>query len=317
MNTDVLRCLTPVLAGGLLAVALLAGCTEATDEGEDESRSPNLQVAHAQGNARVPGRSDRWVTLTPDSLDTAVALGVVPLAAATSADGTLPSYLGQEVRSRIRPVGTAFGLDVRAIERLDPDVIVGTVERQGTRYGALNRIAPTVMTQDTGHSWEVNTRLDGEAFGRTDQAEALLTRYDRRASRLRRSLARGPTPEVSVVRVVGDRVVAMGARSFAGTVLGDIGLPRPRRQRVERDVVRPTGSDLSALDGDVILISSQRGGVSTLEALTASPAWGRLRAVRAGRVHRVADDVWGAGGGVLAAEAALHDLRRLLVPRAR
>jgi iron complex transport system substrate-binding protein len=240
---------------------------------------------------------------------------VVPLAAAISADGTLPSYLG-DVRSRIRPVGTAFRLDVAAIKRLDPDVIVGTMERQGTRYGALNRIAPTVMTEDTGHSWEVNTRLDGEAFGRTDQAEALLTRYDRRVGRLQRALARGPRPEVSVVRVVGDRVVAMGARSFAGTVLGDAGLPRPRRQRVELETVRPS-SDLAALDGDVILISSQRGGIPRLEALMASPAWQRLRAVRADRVHRVADDVWGAGGGVMAAEAALRDLRRLLIPGGR
>jgi iron complex transport system substrate-binding protein len=307
--------LTLALAGALLAVTALAGCTEATDEGEDETRSPTLQVAHAQGSARVPGSSDRVVALTPDSLDAAIALGVVPVGAATSADGTLPSYLGEAGR-RIRPLGPAFRLDIPAIKRLDPDVIVGTLERQGTRYGTLNRIAPTVMTQDTGHSWEVNTRLDGEALGRTDQAEALLTRYDRRVARLRRDLAGGTKPEVSVVRVVGDKVRALGARSFAGTVLGDAGLPRPRSQRVEKETVRPSG-DLSALDGDVILISSQRGGLPTLQALMASPAWRRLRAVRAGRVYRMADDVWGAGGGVLAADAALRDLRRLLVRRDR
>jgi iron-siderophore transport system substrate-binding protein len=307
--------LTLAFAGALLAVAPLAGCTEATDEGEDETRSPTLQVAHAQGSARVPGSSDRVVALTPDSLDAAIALGVVPVGAATSADGTLPSYLG-EVGRRIRPLGPAFRLDIPAIKRLDPDVIVGTLERQGTRYGTLNRIAPTVMTQDTGHSWEVNTRLDGEALGRTDQAEALLTRYDRRVARLRRDLAGGTKSEVSVVRVVGDKVRALGARSFAGTVLGDAGLPRPRRQRVEKETVRPSG-DLSALDGDVILVSSQRGGLPTLQALMASPAWQRLGAVRGGRVYRVADDVWGAGGGILAADAALRDLRRLLVRRDR
>jgi iron complex transport system substrate-binding protein len=307
--------LTLALAGALLAVAPLAGCTEATDEGEDETRSPTLQVAHAQGSARVPGSSDRVVALTPDSLDTAIALGVVPVGAATSADGTLPSYLG-EVGRRIRPLGPAFRLDIPAIKRLDPDVIVGTLERQGTRYGTLNRIAPTVMTEDTGHSWEVNTRLDGEALGRTDQAEALLTRYDRRVARLRRDLGGGTKPEVSVVRVVGDKVRALGARSFAGTVLGDAGLPRPRRQRVEKETVRPSG-DLSVLDGDVILVSSQRGGLPTLQALMVSPAWQRLGAVRSGRVYRVADDVWGAGGGVLAADAALRDLRRLLVRRDR
>ena len=41
------------------------------------------------------------------------------------------------------------------------------------------------MTEDSGHSWEVNTRLHGEALGRTDAAERLLTRHDARACALR------------------------------------------------------------------------------------------------------------------------------------
>ena len=294
----------------LLAAMAVAGCTEATGEGEDEFRSARLHVAHAQGDTYVPGRSERIVALTPDSLDAAVALGVAPVGAATSADGTLPSYLGR-VRERIEPVGPAFELDIEAIKRLDADVIVGSLTRQGTRYGTLNRISPTVMTEDTGHSWEVNTRLAGEAFGRTDDAEVLLTRYDREVAALRRELGGRRLPEVSLARVVGDEVRATGAKSFAGTILGDAGVPRPRPQRAERERVRPR-PDLSALDGDVILISAQRGGVERLRILMASPGWRRLRAVRAGRVYRVADDVWGSGGGVLAARAALRDLRRLL-----
>jgi iron complex transport system substrate-binding protein len=297
--------------GLLLAALAVAGCSDATGEGEDEFKSATLHVAHAQGNARVPGRSERIVALTPDSLDAAVALGVVPVGAATSADGTLPAYLGA-VRRRIRPVGPAYRLDIKAIRRLDPDVIVGTEERQGTRYGTLNRMAPTVMTEDVGHSWEVNTRLDGEAFGRTDDAEALLTRYDRQAARLRRELAGRPRPDVSVVRVLAKGPRAAGGKSFAGTILGDAGLPRPRAQRVERAWVRPRGGNLSALDGEVILLSGQRGGAEALRALTASPQWHDLEAVRSGRVYPVTDDVWGAGGGLLAAEAALGDLRRLL-----
>jgi iron complex transport system substrate-binding protein len=296
----------------LMAPLGAVGCSDATGEGENEFESATLQVAHAQGDARVPGRSERIVALTPDSLDAAVALGVVPVGAATSADGTLPSYLPEEVRRRIAPVGPAFKLDIPAIKRLDPEVIVGTMERQGTRYGTLNRITPTVMTEDIGHSWEVNTRLDGEAFGRTDEAEELLTRYDRRAARLRGELAGGPRPEVSVVRVTADGARAVGTKSFAGTILFDAGLPRPRSQRVERELVTPSVTDLSALDGDVILLSSPKGGLPRLQELLASPDWQQLEAVRAGRVYRVADDVWGSGGGILAADAALSDLRRLL-----
>jgi iron complex transport system substrate-binding protein len=304
---------TAPLAAALLAAVVLAGCTEATGEGEDEFLSEKLHVAHAQGDTYVPGRSDRIIALTPDSLDAAVALGVVPVGAATSADGTLPSYLPEGVRRRIRPVGPAFKLDIDAIKRLDADVIVGTMERQGTRYGTLNRITPTVMTEDSGHSWEVNTRLSGEAFGRTDDVEKLLIRYDRNAARVRRELSRGPRPQVSVVRVTADGARAFGAKSFAGTILADAGLPRPRSQRVERETVTPSVTDMSALDGDVILLSSPRGGLPRVAELMASSDWQQLRAVRAGRVYRVRDEVWGAGGGLLAADAALGDLRRLLL----
>jgi iron complex transport system substrate-binding protein len=297
----------------LLAAIAATGCSEATGEGENEFLSEKLHVAHAQGDSYVPGRSERIIALTPDSLDTAVALGVVPVGAATSADGTFPSYLPAAVRRRIRPVGPAFKLDLGAIKKLDADVIVGTMERQGTRYGTLNRITPTVMTDDTGHSWEVNTRLDGEAFGRTDEVEGLLTRFDHRAAALRRELAGGPRPEVSVVRVTADGVRAAGAKSFAGTILFDAGLPRPRSQRVERPLVTPSVTDMSALDGDVILLSSPRGGLPRLQLLQASSDWQQLEAVQAGRVYRVADDVWGSGGGLLAADAALRDLRRLLL----
>jgi iron complex transport system substrate-binding protein len=311
MNTGVPGLPKAPLAAALLGAAALAGCTDATGEGENEFLSEKLHVAHAQGDTYVPGRSERVITLTPDSLDAAVALSVIPVGAATSADGTLPSYLGR-LRQEIEPVGPAFKLDIEKIKRLDADVIVGTMERQGTRYGTLNRITPTVMTEDAGHSWEVNTRLAGEAFGRTDEVEQLLIDYDHKAARLRRELARRPRPEVSVVRVTVEAPRAAGAKSFAGTILGDAGLPRPRAQRADRALVRPSATDISALDGDVILLSAPQGGLPQLRALTSSPDWLALRAVRAGRVYRVADDVWGAGGGVLAAEAALRDLRRLL-----
>jgi iron complex transport system substrate-binding protein len=312
MNTGVRGSPTAALAAALLAATAVAGCNEATGEGEDEFLSEKLHVAHAQGDTYVPGRSRRIIALTPDSLDAAVALGVVPVGAATSADGTLPSYLGR-VGRRIQPVGPAFKLDIDAIKRLDADVIVGTMERQGTRYGTLNRISPTVMTEDTGHSWEVNTRMAGEAFGRTDDVEQLLVRYDRRVARLRRELGQGPRPEVSVVRAKADGVRALGAKSFAGTVLGDAGLPRPRAQRVDRETVRQSATDVSSLDGDVILLSAPRGGLVGLRELMASPDWRELRAVRSGRVYRVADDIWGSGGGILAADAALRDVRRLLL----
>ena len=194
---------------------------------------------------------------------------------------------------------------------MGPDLILGSKDRQGRFYRRLQGIAATVMSADSGHSWEVNTRLYGEAMARTDQAERLLTGFSALARRTRRSLDRLGDTEVSVARVLPDRVVALGERSFAGTMLGAAGLPRPRAQRRRREAIRASGARARVLEGDVLLLSVAPGGEGTLRTLQASPAYRRITAVRSGRVLRVPDDVWGAGSGLLAARAALRGLEDL------
>jgi iron complex transport system substrate-binding protein len=294
----------------LVACAPLAGCAVA-DQREKPETASSLKVAHAAGETRVPAQADRVVALSPESLDAALALGIKPVAVATFADGHVPTYLAARVRG-VERAGTYEKPFLSAVEFVGPNLILGEKDRQGRLFGKLDNIASTVMTEDHGHSWEVNARLFGEAMARTDAAEALLIRYDRVAEAARRALARLGKPDVSLVRVLGDHVEAGGARSFAGTLLGDAGLPRPPAQRREKDALPVRGSNLAALDGDVILLSVAPGAEGRLAKLERSPAWRRLRAVRAGRVHRVPDDPWRTGGGVLGAEQAQRQLLRLM-----
>ena len=302
-----MRCVRGPLATALIALAALAGCSM-TEKEKPESES-SLKLAHAAGRTRVPARAERVVALTPDALDTALALGVKPVGGATAPDGRFPGYLGRRTAG-IERTGTYPKPFLNAVEYVGPDLILGEKDLQGRLYRRLEAIASTVMAADHGHSWEVNTRLFGEAMGRTDQAERLLTRYDRLGERVRGRLDRLGDLEVSVVRVLPTGVRAAGARSFAGTVIGDAGLGRPRAQGAERDAIRPRAPGV--LDGDVILLSVAPGAARAAARLQAGAGWRRLRAVRAGRVHRVADDPWRTGGGVLGAGRALLDLERSL-----
>jgi iron complex transport system substrate-binding protein len=300
----------PILAA-LLGALLLGGCA-VSDQRERAEGESSLKVAHAAGETRVPARADRVVALSPDSLDTALALGVKPVGAATFSDGHFPAYLAARTRG-IERAGTYEKPFLNAVEFVGPDLILGRKDLQGRLFGGLNAIASTVMTKDVGHSWEVNTRLFGEALARLDRAERLLVRYDGVAARTRRALDGLGGAKVSVVRVLPDGVQAAGARSFAGTILGDAGLARPAAQGGrEKDAVPVTGSDLRPLDGDVILLSVAPDAESRLARLERSAGWRRLRAVRDGRVHRVPDDPWRTGGGVLGAEVAQRQLDRLL-----
>ena len=296
----------------LLACVPLAGCA-VTDQREKPETASSLKIAHAAGETRVPAQADRIVALSPDSLDVALALGVKPAGVATFADGHVPTYLAARVRG-VERAGTYEKPFLNAVEFVGPDLILGEKHLQGRLFAKLDNIASTVMTEDHGHSWETNTRLFGEAMARTDAAEALLDRYDRVALATRRDLEGLGKPEVSLVRVLPDHVEAAGTRSFAGTLLGDAGLPRPSAQRGEKDALPVPGSDLAALDGDVILVSVAPGAEERFAKLERSPAWKRLGAVRAKQVHRVPDDPWRTGGGVLGAELAQRQLDKLLRP---
>jgi iron complex transport system substrate-binding protein len=157
----------------------LAGCQES---GFDESRETQrpLKVQHALDpltGTRVPGQAERPLTLSPDALGDALALGLTPVGAAN-----VPPYL----RKAAQGVERVPDSDLAAIEATDPDVILGAKELQGDEYDELRKIAPTIMSEGT--DWKLNLRLHGEALGRTNDAERLLTDWDNRVAKAKQAL---------------------------------------------------------------------------------------------------------------------------------
>lgn len=261
----------------LAALAAFAlGCQESGFDERKETARP-LKVQHVKGESKVPGQADRVATLTLDTLDDSLALGV-RLVIAVVPGGSLPAYLrgpGAGVET-IRPVEAG---ELKAVRRARPDLIVG---RQGALFESLSLIAPTVIVEPGSGRWKLNLRLMGEALGRTNDAEGLLTDYDRRVAAVR-GVVQGQ-PRVAVVRAVEDGWRFAPRDSFAGTILADVGL-------------RQVSSFARA---DVVLL--------------AQPVSERVR-LRVG-AHASPEDVelatWWGPGGVIEARAALRDLHDIL-----
>jgi ABC-type Fe3+-citrate transport system substrate-binding protein len=117
-------------------------------------------------------------------------------------------------------VGSVARPDLARIEALDPDVILAG-KRQKRYYERLKEIAPTVAL-DEKVDWKPNLRQDGEALGRPEFAEKLLTRYDREAARVRRLIDQRGKPELPAE--VRDSL----SRPFVASVLDDGGVSHPR-----------------------------------------------------------------------------------------
>jgi iron complex transport system substrate-binding protein len=214
----------------LAALAVLAlGCQESGFDENKETEKP-LKVQHALGETKVPGQAEQPMTLTVDTLDDTLALGVEPARAAVPR-AKLPDYL--------RPFGGGVSLmlpvtdsDLPAVEAVHPDLILGSARSQGKLYEDLSRIAPTVMIDGSGSQWRLDLRLVGEGLGRTNDAEELLTEYDRDVAKTRDAIEERPT--VAIARMTaGGKLEYAPPDSFAGTILRDVGLKQVRGKEAE------------------------------------------------------------------------------------
>ena len=203
----------------LIALALvgaLAGCQESGFDESKETQRP-LKVQHALDpltGTKVPGQAERPYALSPDSLGDIVALRVKPVGAALPG-GRVPPYL----RSVARGVEIPSRPSLSDIEAATPDVILGTKEFNGDEYDELRKIAPTIMSE--GFDWMLNLRLHGEALGRTNDAEQLLTDWDNRVAKVKDSIGER---DIKVVFVTRLREFDVGRDSFAGQLLSELGL---------------------------------------------------------------------------------------------
>lgn len=302
----------------ILTVSLtLGGCNDTPPESATQqvaSTQPMREVTHAAGTTRVPMEPQRVIALDNIALDSVLALGVTPVAALYNENtGEFPLHLrdrlsGKDV-TRLSPTQQS----IEAIAALNPDLIVGgkNVERV---YGLLSNVAPTVLLGEGGTSnWKEKLQLCAEALGKSDAADALLQDYRDRLARLRSQLGdRAETLEISVVRVLPDRVRLYQKDSFIGRILADAGLSRPPAQNEDRLWREVSKENLDTADGDVIFVwTLGNDAQGALEQLRADPLWSKLDAVQQGRVYEV-PGYW-IGRGPIAANAVIDDLFEHLV----
>jgi iron complex transport system substrate-binding protein len=269
------------LSTSLAILALLAaGCGAGFDQTRENAKP--LKVAHAKGESKVPGLAERPLALTDGALDAILSLRQRPVAALLPG-AQAPTYLRRPGLRVERPL---IGAHMLRADVLDPDVILGSKEPQGRLYGRLSKVAPTVMTEGgAAANWKLDLRLYGEALGRTNQAEGLLTAWDRTAAAARRRLRRLEGTRVAVVRILptGETRLAR-PEAFPGKVVSDAGLVPAEERR----------------GADVVLVSRAPGATATPAAL------GLRKAIP------VDDRLWWGGDGLLAARAAMRDLERAL-----
>ncbi|MFC7306368.1 ABC transporter substrate-binding protein [Streptomyces monticola] len=307
---------TLTLATALALTATACGSGDAKDSTEAGSGKTHT-LKTAMGDVKVPDAPKRVVVLDTAELDSAITLGVKPVGA-THADvesGFL-NYLPKDKVQGIKDVGAMMTPNVEAIAELKPDLILTSKIRHEKLYPQLSKVAPTVMTENTGYPWKENFQVHADALGKKAEAKKVVEAYDKHATEVTEALGgtdKAAATKVNVVRFVeGADIRIYGKQNYIATILKDVGLGRPAITDKAKDGfsydVSPEKID--AADADVIFHSTYGDPEKAKEEQTTGGAlWKGLKAVKDGKVFQVDDQLWIQGIGYTAANKILDELQ--------
>jgi iron complex transport system substrate-binding protein len=306
----------------VVALLVAGGCSSGSDAPSggtaDGSATPTTHVVRDTiGSVEVPSDPQRVVVIAQDALDAAVALGVTPVGAPRldNSAGGLLSYLEDQ---DIPIVGSLDEPSLEKVAVLQPDLIIGNGVYTPKIYDDLSKIAPTVFGgfQDTlGFTWRENFELYADALGKADEGKAMLDAWQERAATLGSELeSAGVAPTVSMVRFLPGEIRIYLRDNFIGSILDEVGLPRPEQQDVHDFALYPSAERVDLMEGDTIFYGSYGpSDKSTQAEVTGDPLWGTLGAVKAGCSFEVDDDVWYSGVSITAANLVLDQLEDVLL----
>ncbi|GGG18721.1 iron ABC transporter substrate-binding protein [Rhodococcoides trifolii] len=289
----------------LAACGVLALTSCSTTTSDDASETDTRSVTHARGTTDVPADPLRVVTLEPVELDTAVALGIVPVGTAVLSETTgVPAYLGPDAAD-IETVGMVAEPRIESIAALAPDLILGTETRHGKLYDQLAAMAPTVFMASQSDPWQDNVRVVASALGR--DPEPLLDAYRSRCEDIASTYAtEGKTAQL--IRPRDDLLTLYGPLSFAGSTLECAGFTTPPRPEWGDEISVDLSPELVAdARADLVVVTS-----TTPDDPSSIPAVITANASAFPDPHAVDQSYWITGVGPKGGQAVLDDIERIL-----
>ena len=261
-------------------------------------------IRHVQGVSVIPRHPQRVAVLGWN--DEVVSLGVRPVAASGDGRRGFVEHLQPYLQDTLLIDSSGGGPDLEALAAAKPDLIITSWFWQ-TSNDAITRIAPTIVLQPAHWEWHERVRDLGLVLDRQREADERLAALDAKITDARTAIAaRIGNQSVALLRVWA-REYRLYGHGFSGPLLySDLGLQPPELVRElvwNRDVVQLSIEGLIDLDADHLLLMTEESlpvSFQVQDRLTTHPVWQRLKAVRAGHVHTVPNQLM--RGGVIARE---------------
>lgn len=307
----------------IASLLFLAACGNKEEEkedsaGNDDKKEETYTVEHAMGTTEIEATPKKVVILTNEGTEALLSMDVTPVGAVQSWTGD-PWYdhIADDMKD-VEVVGTESELNMEAIAKLQPDLIIGNKMRQEEQFNQLKDIAPTVMAETLRGNWKENFELYAKALNKEEKGQEVLAEYDQRIAEIKGKLGDKLNQEVSMVRFLAGDVRIYHKDSFSGVILDQLGFARPEGQDV--DDFAETGvtkERIPAMDGDALFYFTYETGDGEANKLAEEwlndPLFQNLEVAKQDKVYEVSDAIWNTAGGVVAANAMLDDIEKFFL----
>lgn len=297
----------------LHAIARRAGFSNEYYFGRRFKQLVGISPGQYRRNHRGPVR-----IFAPFLEDYLVALGLVPVVQCAHNRWGKQEYLGLQ---HVPSIDIATD-GAEMLARFQPEfMLVEEGFAKWMPFSELQRLAPAYRISGPGEDWRGTLRTVADLVSGREQAEEIILRYEDKVRMARKRLERpagGRTVACLRISALGVSLYGGAQSGYIGPVLfGDLGLaPHPAIGRLvfNRRKAPLAAEDLAALDADhLFIVFDTRHSTYPGEerAITATPVWRLLPAVRNGCVYEVDFLTW-MNYGVISHMRKIEDVLRVL-----
>ncbi|MFS0556280.1 ABC transporter substrate-binding protein [Brevibacillus sp. 179-C9.3 HS] len=299
----------------LAGTVLLTGCGSAEQQppaaGQDSAQTAQKRIVkHELGESEITGDPKRVVALEYSFVDGLWELGVTPVGIAQEKDKDVEGLLGQKIE--YTSVGTRQQPSLEVISSLQPDLIIGDLNRHKDIYKDLQKIAPTIILKSRNSTYQENLSsftTIGEALNKQKEAEQRLIKHKEIIEEFKKKVPAGDSRNVMLGVFRADSLSAHGAKSFDGELLEMIGIKNAIQDAPE-PTVKISLEQMVQWDPDVIFLAEADDAL--LNEWKQNELWNNITAVKNKEVYKVNRDLWTRYRGLKSAERIVEEAVKLL-----
>ncbi len=305
----------------LLVPLVLVACGDSDEDADTETPVATATTAAATidlskddlgRSVTVPAAAQRIVAMSPTVVELMYAVGATPVGRPSSAN--FP-----EAAKTVPDFGTSYQPSAEAIVAMKPDLIIADALIQEATIEDLARLGAPVFALRVESYDDVTRGLEivGALTNKKDAATQQVKLLDDKLAEIKKKI---PTTSPNVLIVVGagpTQVFSARSDSYVGSMVELLGATNVAAS--EPETFRLPGFGEYSLekivekDPDVIIAISPGQPNVTTAALSRSPIWSSLKAVKNGHVYEVSPAVYIESAGPRVS-LILDELPRLLYP---